>query len=65
MDLPTPGSPPRTVTEPGDKPAAENPVELANSGRRGNGAFRADRTEGQWRDVIPGIARRRKPGSPM
>ena len=33
VDLPMPGSPPSSVTEPGHQPAAEHPVELADAGR--------------------------------
>ena len=33
VDLPMPGSPPSSVTEPGDQPAAEHPIELADPRR--------------------------------
>ena len=50
--LPMPGSPPSSVTEPGDEPAAEHPVELGDAGRP-LGRARAGRRR-------PGADRRRR-----
>ena len=58
VDLPTPGSPPSNGHRAGDQPAAEDPVELADAGRDGDGGVGADRAAGATGVALARLRRR-------